>query len=70
VAKTISYTKRPVTIEAMKVPRIAKVIMAPKFEKNGFCKNTSQVRNPYYGSVDTVKVSIMSYKCENSPVLG
>jgi hypothetical protein len=25
-----------VTIEAMKVPKIANVIMAPKFEKNGF----------------------------------
>ena len=28
----------PVTIEDIKVPRIAKVTMAPKLEKNGFCK--------------------------------
>ena len=33
-----SYTRRPVTIEAMKVPRIANVMIAPKFEKNGFYK--------------------------------
>lgn len=33
-----SYTKTPVTMEAIKVPTIAKVIIAPKFEKNGFCK--------------------------------
>ena len=32
-----SYTKTPVTMEAIKVPTIAKVIIAPKFEKNGFC---------------------------------
>jgi hypothetical protein len=34
--KMVSYTRRPVTMEAMKVPRIAKVMIAPKFEKNGF----------------------------------
>lgn len=28
----------PVTIEARKVPKIANVTMAPKLEKNGFCK--------------------------------
>lgn len=28
----------PVTMEATKVPKIAKVTMAPKLEKNGFCK--------------------------------
>ena len=33
-----SYTRRPVTIEAMKVPRIANVMIAPKFEKNDFYK--------------------------------
>lgn len=31
-----TYTKTPVTIEAIKVPRIANVTMAPKFEKKGF----------------------------------
>jgi hypothetical protein len=34
----VSYTRSPVTMEAMKVPRIAKVMIAPKFEKNGFCQ--------------------------------
>lgn len=29
----------PVTIDAIKVPRIANVIIAPKFEKNGFCQD-------------------------------
>ena len=33
-----TYTREPVTIEAIKVPRIANVTMAPKLEKNGFCK--------------------------------
>lgn len=33
-----THTRTPVTIEAIKVPRIANVTMAPKFEKNGFCK--------------------------------
>lgn len=33
-----AYTKIPVTIDAINVPRIANVAMAPKFEKNGFCK--------------------------------
>lgn len=28
----------PVTKEARKVPKIANVTMAPKLEKNGFCK--------------------------------
>lgn len=28
----------PVTMEATKVPKIANVTMAPKLEKNGFCK--------------------------------
>lgn len=32
-----TYTRTAVTKEAMKVPTIAKVIIAPKFEKNGFC---------------------------------
>lgn len=31
-----TYTKRPVTTEAINVPSIANVIIAPKFEKNGF----------------------------------
>jgi hypothetical protein len=26
-------------MEAMNVPRMAKVTIAPKFAKNGFCKN-------------------------------
>lgn len=34
-----SYTKTPVTTEAMKVPNIAKVTIAPKFEKKGFCED-------------------------------
>lgn len=34
----IAYTRTPVTTEAMNVPRIAKVTIAPKFAKNGFCK--------------------------------
>lgn len=29
------YTRSPVKTEAMKVPRIANVTMAPKLEKNG-----------------------------------
>lgn len=33
-----SYTKTPVTIEAIKVPRRANVMIAPKFEKKGFCQ--------------------------------
>jgi hypothetical protein len=33
-----TYTRTPVTMEAIKVPTIAKVIIAPKFEKNGFCQ--------------------------------
>jgi len=33
-----TYTKIPVTIEAIKVPNIANVTIAPKFEKKGFCK--------------------------------
>ena len=31
-----TYTRRPVKSEAMKVPSIANVTIAPKFEKNGF----------------------------------
>lgn len=34
-----TYTKIPVTTEAINVPSMAKVTMAPKFEKNGFCNN-------------------------------
>lgn len=33
-----AYTKIPVTIDAINVPRIANVTMAPKFEKKGFCQ--------------------------------
>ena len=33
-----TYTRTPVTTEAIKVPRIAKVTMAPKLEKKGFCE--------------------------------
>lgn len=36
--KKNSYTRTPVTIEAINVPPIANVTMAPKFEKKGFCK--------------------------------
>lgn len=36
--ETKTYTRIPVTTEAIKVPRIAKVTMAPKLEKKGFCK--------------------------------
>lgn len=36
------YTKTPVTTEAIKVPRIANVTMAPKFEKKGFWEDGSQ----------------------------
>jgi hypothetical protein len=45
-----SYTRRPVTMEAIKVPRIANVIIAPKFEKNGFYKRT----NIYLTSTDII----------------
>lgn len=38
-----SYTKRPVTMEAMKVPRIANVMIASKFEKNGFYKINNNI---------------------------
>lgn len=31
-----THTRTPVTTEAMNVPRIANVTMAPKFEKKGF----------------------------------
>lgn len=31
-----AYTKTPVTMAAIKVPKIANVTIAPKFEKNGF----------------------------------
>lgn len=34
----VAYTRTPVTTEAMNVPRMAKVTIAPKFAKNGFCK--------------------------------
>lgn len=34
-----TYTKTPVTTEARKVPNMANVTIAPKFEKKGFCKN-------------------------------
>lgn len=33
-----THTKTPVTTEAIKVPKIANVTMAPKLEKKGFCK--------------------------------
>lgn len=33
------YTRPPVTTEAIKVPRIANVTIAPKFEKKGFYKS-------------------------------
>jgi hypothetical protein len=36
--KIITYTKIPVRIDVMKVPKIAKTIIAPKLEKNGFWK--------------------------------
>jgi hypothetical protein len=31
-----TYTRTPVTIADVKVPMIANVMIAPKFEKNGF----------------------------------
>jgi hypothetical protein len=43
--KNKTYTKTPVTIEARKVPKIANVTIAPKFEKKGFCKK------PHYHKV-------------------
>lgn len=33
-----TYTRTPVTTEAIKVPNMENVTMAPKLEKNGFCK--------------------------------
>lgn len=36
--KDDTHTRIPVTTEAIKVPPIAKVTIAPKFEKNGFCQ--------------------------------
>ena len=33
-----SYTKTPVTIEAIKVPRRTNVMIALKFEKKDFCQ--------------------------------
>lgn len=39
--KMITYTKTPVTIDVMKVPRIAKMQIAPKLEKNGFWKTNN-----------------------------
>lgn len=44
-----TYTKTPVTTEANKVPNIANVTIAPKFEKNGFCKK------PHYQSLISLK---------------
>lgn len=40
--KTKTYTRIPVTTEDIKVPRIAKVTMAPKLEKKGFCEDGSK----------------------------
>lgn len=40
--KTKTYTKIPVTTEDIKVPRVAKVTMAPKLEKKGFCEDGSK----------------------------
>lgn len=37
--KQNTYTRTPVTTEAIKVPRMAKVTIAPKLEKKGFCEN-------------------------------
>lgn len=37
--KQNTYTRTPVTTEAIKVPRIAKVTIAPKLEKKGFCED-------------------------------
>lgn len=37
-----AYTKTPVTTEAIKVPNMAKVIIAPKFEKKGFCQDEQE----------------------------
>lgn len=39
--KQKTYTRTPVTTEAIKVPRIAKVTMAPKLEKKGFCEDNN-----------------------------
>lgn len=36
--EVITHTKTPVTIDVMKVPKIAKTQIAPKLEKNGFWK--------------------------------
>ena len=42
-----SYTKRPITMEVMKVPRIANVMIASKFEKNGFYKINNNIMINY-----------------------
>ena len=33
-----TYTRIPVTVEAINVPTMANVTIAPKFEKKGFCR--------------------------------
>lgn len=60
-----TYTKIPVTIEAMKVPNIANVTIAPKFEKKGFCKGItlltpSQKASPYKQSKLPAKRTLRS----------
>lgn len=42
--KTKTYTRIPVTTEDTKVPTMAKVTMAPKLEKKGFCEDGSKNR--------------------------
>lgn len=37
-----TYTKTPVAINATKVPKIANVTIAPKFEKKGFWQISAQ----------------------------
>lgn len=43
--KTTTYTRMPVTTEAIKVPKRANVTIAPKLEKNGFCKEQESEHN-------------------------
>ena len=71
-----TYTKIPVTIEAMKVPNIANVTIAPKFEKKGFCKGItlltpSQKASPYKQSKrpEKRKHSGGTHRCETEPRL-
>lgn len=62
-----TYTKTPVTTEAINVPKIANVTMAPKFEKNGFCQYQlyKYIRNNFKCKNRSSRINMASetYRC-------